>query len=150
MKTAIGGTQLFMIVIVLLLLFTGYMCMSINYTAAYKVADAVIVQLQKDEGFNAANVGNVLRETKYTNGGKCYDDFHGFKLNGEPATNDANYCIRKVKVADGTEELPAIYYYQIQVFFNVDVPFFSAINFNVKGDSANIYSPTDVHSGGKL
>ena len=62
MREAIGGAWLFQIVILLLLIFTAYFCLSINYTAAYKVNDSVINTIQKDEGVNPDNIKAALQE----------------------------------------------------------------------------------------
>ena len=41
MKESIGGTALFQITIVFLLLFTGVMCITINHSKAFAVKDEI-------------------------------------------------------------------------------------------------------------
>ena len=49
MREAIGGSWLFNIVIFFVILFTGYMCLSINHTKAFNVKDD-IVKYQNEKG----------------------------------------------------------------------------------------------------
>lgn len=157
MKTAIGGTGLFTIVIVVLLLVTAYFCISINYTAAYKVSDSIIQQIQNDNGINTANIRQVLSETKYASSGKCNSGvdtgWKGIMANGTVVYGDdtaANYCIKKIKVPNSTDELPDMYYYRVKVFYSIDVPFFSSVPLDVKGDTEPLYTPEDTIENGHI
>ena len=47
MREAIGGTWLFNLVIFFVLLFAGYMCLSINYSKAFGVKDKIINELER-------------------------------------------------------------------------------------------------------
>ena len=151
MRESIGGAGVFQIVIVLLLLFTAYFCLSINYTSAYKVTDSINNQIIRDEGVNPTNISQALSEAHYTSSGKCNqgddDQWTGFLLDGSQLYNvdaNANYCLKKIKVANsGDENMPDVVYYRIKVFFNIDVPIISSFNFNVKADSKNIYAPKE-------
>lgn len=147
MREAIGGAWLFQIVIVLLLLFTAYLCLSINYTAAYKVTDSVINQIQVDEGVNLSNIQKTLQEAHYTSRGKCdiTDGWTAMNFNSNSMNDDgkANYCIKKILVSKATDELPEIYYYRVKTFYNIDVPILSRLNLNVQADSVNIYGAQD-------
>ena len=42
MREAIGGNWLFNIVIFFVILFTGYLCLSINHTKAFNVKDDIV------------------------------------------------------------------------------------------------------------
>lgn len=152
MRESIGGASLFQIVIVLLLLFTAYFCLSINYTAAYKVTDSINNQIKKDEGINPVNISIALQEAHYTSSGECNDGkkevgWTPFKLNGTKPIGDnelANYCLKKIAVTSNEgQELPQVYYYRIKVFYRIEVPILNGFNFNVQADSANIYSPNE-------
>ena len=50
MREAIGGTWIFQIVIFFILLFTGYMCMSINHSKAFNVKNTIIKEIERAEG----------------------------------------------------------------------------------------------------
>ena len=60
MKEAYGGTWLFQLVIVFVLLFTGYMCLSINYTRAFDVKDKIINEIERNGGFRTTSKDNAL------------------------------------------------------------------------------------------
>ena len=50
MREAIGGTWLFNLVIFFVLLFAGYMCLSINYSKAFNVKDKIINEIERNGG----------------------------------------------------------------------------------------------------
>ena len=52
MREAIGGTWLFQIVIVFILLFTGYMCLSINHSKAYNVKSEILEIIERYNGID--------------------------------------------------------------------------------------------------
>ena len=54
MREAIGGTWLFQIVIVFILLFTGFLCLSINRSKAFNVKDQIIQTIQSYNGIPAS------------------------------------------------------------------------------------------------
>ncbi len=146
MRESVGGASLFTIVIVLLLLFTGYFCISLNYTAAYKVSDSIINQIVTDEGVNLENLTRVLSEAGYSSSGVCEDGWTAIKLGTHDSisfSNEGNYCVKRVHVASTNESTPDIYYYRIKVFYRIEVPILSNLNFNVQVDSPNIYTPND-------
>ena len=151
MRESIGGSWLFQIVIVLILLFTAYLCLSINYTAAYKVSDSIVNQIQVDKGVKVENIKNVLAEVKYTSQGKCNvadgdESWTPMSFSG-PISNEysdsANYCLKKVVVRKPSSEHPGIYYYRIKVFYKLDVPIISRFNFNVQSGTANVFNASD-------
>ena len=58
MREAIGGTWLFQIVIVFILLFTGFMCLTINRSKAFNVKDQIIQTIQ----INQLNIQCILHQ----------------------------------------------------------------------------------------
>lgn len=146
MRESVGSASLFTIVIVLLLLFTGYFCVSINYTSAYKVSDSIINTITKDEGLNLEHITEVLALSKYSSSGQCGEDWTPIKIGHneiDHTDNVGSYCVKKVHVANNDEGIPDIYYYRVKLFYRIEVPILSILNFNVQVDSSNIYSPTD-------
>ena len=61
MKEAIGGTWLFQIVIAFILLFTGFMCLTINRSKAFNVKDQIIQSIQS---YNGIDLGSEYKEGK--------------------------------------------------------------------------------------
>ncbi len=156
MRESIGSAGLFQIVMVLLLLFTAYFCLSINYTAAYKVTDSINNQIKKDDGINPKEIANVLKEAHYTSSGlcnkcnaagECEEGWTPFLLTGDSPMNvndQANYCIKKIKSTSSSKDLPELYYYKIKVFYNIEVPIINQFNFNIQVNSSNIYTPNET------
>ena len=139
------------IIIVLLLLFTGFLCLSINFTAAFKVSDSIVNQINKDEGIHLENISNVLREAGYSSSGGCGDGWTAFRLgqnNIDLTTNEGNYCIKKIAVSDTSNpEIPRRYYYRVKVFYKVDVPLLNRLNLNVQADTMQIYEAKEDEPG---
>ena len=122
MKEAVGGFSLFTIVIAFVVIFTGYISLSINYSKAYNV-----------------------RETNYRSFGTCGEDFVGYTRTGELANSGdrAAFCIRGIP-ANGNSELPNALYYQVKVFWQLDLPVFGSLfNFSINGETARVYAPNE-------
>lgn len=158
MKEAVGGVSLFTIVIVFVILFTGYISLSINYSKAYSVKNELINIIRNQGGVCTSDgstdslcvnftdqVTDYFRETNYRSYGNCDEGFIGFTRNGEVAgVNDrAAFCVRGIR-AESNSELPNALYYQVQVFWQLDLPIFNSLfNFKVKGETPRIYSPNE-------
>ena len=157
MQEATGSAYLLMIVITLIFIFASYICFSINYTSAMKVANSVLLQIQQDEGVVPSNLTKTLDEAHYRSTGPCDGDslddkgWVGFNLyngneedqNAAKTSGNAYYCIKKISATNNDAGIPQRFYYRVKVFYTVDVPLVGALNFNVKADSTHIYAPTD-------
>lgn len=157
MREAIGGSWLFNIVIFFVILFTGYMCLSINHTKAFNVKDDIVKIIERDGGFdnlnnvNATNNDTIkkivasLQEFGYRSHNSCPNDGGGrvwYGFNREGARDDANaaFCIREIP-ANNDPALPNIRYYQVVVFYQLDLPIFNNLfRFQLKGDTKLLYS----------
>ena len=157
MREAIGGTWLFNIVIFFVILFTGYLCLSINHTKAFNVKDDIVKIIERDGGFvklNDANASNnstikkiveSLQEFGYRSTNACPNAdggqiWYGFDREGNRDANNNNsaFCIREVlsRSGDGLD----VAYYQVVVFYQLDLPIFNSLfGFEVKGDTKLLY-----------
>lgn len=164
MREAIGGTWLFQIVIVFILLFTGYMCLSINHSKAYNVKSEILDIIERYNGIDLSSDMNgedgALTEivenmqlNSYRTTGKCPTDlkdadnnvvghYVGFNREGRFDQTNPTICIAKVDVGsiDNTnqivQELPSMSYYRIVVFYQLDLPVFQNVFlFSLKGDT---------------
>ena len=61
MRESIGGTWLFMIVIFFIVLFTGYLCMSINQSKAFAVKNSIIRIIER-HGINNMTVADLAND----------------------------------------------------------------------------------------
>ena len=176
MRESIGGTWLFQIVIVFILLFTGYICLTINHSKAFAVKDDIIEIIERYNGIDLTTtdpeknpvlgeISDKLSEIGYRTSGNCDklnrnsdsttpvgQEWHGFDRDGKAASsNNASFCIRQVSVSNSTQtkvgsvtidELPDMVYYQIGVFYQLDLPVLNSLmSFSEKGDTRIIYNP---------
>ena len=169
MREAIGGTWLFQIVIVFILLFTGFMCLSINRSKAFNVKNYILETIQSNNGDVDASIGEIvdyMKNNSYRTSGKvpldeiklpCKSDsvkFDCYNREGAKDKNNPVFCLAKIGVDnyDGCldiqfTELPSMYYYRIIVFYQLDLPFFSELfNFKITGDTRVFYTSKEVHS----
>ncbi len=156
MKESIGGVSLFNIVIVFVLLFTGYISLSLNYSKAYNVKNE-IVNIIKNQGgictdenqeicYNfKEQIQDYFGEVSYHSHGNCEDGWYGFKRDGSLASNgkDAAFCVKAIRVS-ANSELPNALYYQVKLFYQLDLPIFNSLfNFTVLGETPRIYAPNE-------
>ena len=159
MREAIGGTWLFQIVIVFILLFAGYMCLSINHSIAFSIKSEIIESLSRHGGVDQEEIADILSKASYRTRGLCrrFNDngctgdscWVGYDRSGQEVNdNSATFCIRKVNITDSNSELPDMYYYQVRVFYQLDLPIFNSMfSFAVRGDTTLLYR-SDVQSKG--
>ncbi len=157
MREAIGGTWIFQIVILFILLFTGYMCLSINQSKAFNVKNSIIKTIEREEGVDLSNpdrdsaiqqIVSYLKETAYRTTGKCPDEirnknsgqvvaqYHGYTRDGKIANNsNAAFCIAEVTARSGSD-MPSMRYYRVVVFYQLDLPIFrNTFQFRISGDT---------------
>lgn len=157
MKEAVGGISLFNIVIVFVLLFAGYISLSINYSKAYNVKNEIINIIKNQGGvctssspssnnncYNfAEQITDYFREANYRNTGTCEDGWVGYNREGLIDYNNASFCVRAVR-ANSNSELPNALYYQIKVFYQLDLPIINSFfEFAIYGETGRIYEPNE-------
>ncbi len=162
MREAIGGTWLFQIVIVFILLFTGFMCLSINRSKAFNVKDKIIQTIQSYNGIdlnggsseamndivsyikdNSYRTTGIKPDAEVINGTKV--EYNCFKRDGTATDTKPVFCIAEMNVknevgAGEAFELPNMSYYRVVVFYQLDLPVFhDFFNFKVVGDTKVLY-----------
>lgn len=155
MKESIGGVTLFNIVIVFVLLFAGYISMSINYSKAYNVKNEILNIIKNQGGvctstyvrsdcYNfAVQISDYFREANYRSTGDCEDGWVGYNREGQIDYNNSAFCVRGIK-ANSNSELPNALYYQVKVFYQLDLPIFSDVfEFSIYGETGRIYDPNE-------
>ena len=150
MKEAIGGTWLFQIVIVFILMFAGYMCLSINHSKAFGIKSEIIESLTRHAGVDKKEIKEILHKASYRTKGSCdrvksndSEKWEGYNREGERDDNNATFCIRKIAINTNNYNM---FYYQVRVFYQLDLPIFNSLfSFTVKGDTTLL---TNSNSGG--
>lgn len=144
MREAIGGTWIFQIVIFFVLLFTGYMCLTINHTKAFNVKNTIIKEIERKEGVDLSSpdsdeaikkIVTYLKSASYRTTGKCPDGYMGYNRDGHIDSRNSAFCLKKQNVHSASD-MPDMSYYRVIVFYQLDLPIFrSVFNFKVSGDT---------------
>ncbi len=157
MRESVGGVSLFGLVIALVLLFAGYISLSINYSKAYNVKNE-IVNIIKNQGgvctdrsvgicYNfAEQISDYFGDVSYHSQGRCDSDWYGYRRNGEligKGAQNAAFCVKAIRL-NGNSELPNALYYQVKLFYQLDLPIIKSVfNLSVMGETARIYAPNE-------
>jgi len=105
MRESIGSTWILQLVIVFILLFVGFLTLSLGYSKSYKVKNETLSVIEKYEGLTVDAVkiiNNYLEYNNYDAKGKCEDDtWYGLDNLTVTTLEKANpnkkyyYCIKK-------------------------------------------------------
>lgn len=159
MKEAVGGFSLFNIVIVFVLIFAGYISLSINYSKAYNVKNEILNIIKNQGGVctsqapssqdNCYNfkeqIIDYFSETNYRSKGNCEDGWIGYSRVGDliPDGKNAAFCVKAINV-NTNSELPKAYYYRIKLFYQLDLPVINKIfEFSVVGETSRVYEANE-------
>ncbi len=145
MRESIGGTFLFQIAIVFILLFAGYLALSVNYSRAFKVKNEILNIIERNEGLRINSQDEItgyLNSVGHSVSGVCPT---GFVAYGTRNSNRGVYCAKK-KCEEATSCSAAVgglfkAHYKIVVFFKFDLPVFGDLfTFRVEGETKTIYN----------
>ena len=155
MKEAIGGTLTIYLILIFMLILSGYMAFSVNYTKAFRVKNEVINLIEQYEGHtpNAqSKIKDYLRNMNYSTAGNPVIAFENSvrKDNKYQYTNcQDGYCVRcwdtnnKLN-ADNADGIENGIYYTVYTYVNIDIPIFNKFFpglklFRVSGETKTIY-----------
>lgn len=137
MREAFSGTALFMIVIFFVVLFTGYLCMSINQNKAFAVKNSVVRIIERNgigKGIDELvsdpkfikEIKDELNTASYRSTGKC-GDWIGIKADGTKGTPSV-ICIAIVasdsSSKNNSNPSQRLHYYKVKTFYQFDIPGF--------------------------
>ena len=152
MKEGIGMTQLFALVVSLVVLFAGIMAFAINRANSFSIKDKIVNILEKHNGFDMTHelIGGMdysdcdqdyyddaleeivcsLQELSYRQTGQCPEvegamEVVGYQRNGTKTMGkkESSFCL--VKVSGNPSDKPGVvnlYYYKVIVFYHLDLP----------------------------
>ncbi len=142
MREAIGGTWLFNIVVLFVMLFTGYLCLAINYSRAYNVKNEIVDIIERENGYTdvaASEIADYLTNIGYRTTGKCAEGMTGNNSDKDFGVGESVYCYKAIS-SGGKDDYAASTYYQVEVFFQIDLPIFRDwFTFSIKGDSNQLF-----------
>ena len=154
MKEAIGGSYLFILVIIMVALFTSYVSISTNYSRCYNIKDEIINSIEAHGGVDhdtLTEINTYLSNIGYRSTGTCQDtDFKKFSMSnntGPVVSEAANYCIKRHPVeakkvtAHGVTGHPKTgAYYTVTVFFKLSMPVIGEMFFiPLSGETSILY-----------
>ncbi|MBR4231564.1 MAG: hypothetical protein IKR74_05395 [Bacilli bacterium] len=151
MKESVGITQLYALVVVLIILFAGIMAFAINRANSFAIKDKIVNILEKHDGFDLTHelIGGMdysdcdqehfddaleeivcsLQELSYRQTGVCPEfegnvEVVGYQRNGTKTTgnNKSSFCIVKQSGNASKSGVVNMYYYQVIVFYHLDLP----------------------------
>lgn len=130
MKTAIGGTLLFQLMMLFVVIYMGLMAMGINYAITFRVKNQLINILEDNYNYeNAApKIEEYLTNISYYGGSRKVSISQG---DGARCLNGTtNYCIEMKKPTTGG------HYYVITTYVTLNFPMIGEIaNLPVKGET---------------
>ena len=156
MREAIGGAWIIGIVMGFIVIFSGYLAISVNYTKAFKVKNRIINIIEESEGFTESveasswNINNIRKKKLLETEDKVvlYLDSIGYRytLPESECTSrdidnkmfDSSYCIKKICASGGGA------YYKVTTFIKFEIPIIYA-NFTVPitGETKVLYNNRD-------
>ena len=152
MRESIVGTWIVGIVIVFIVIFTGYLALSVNYSKAFKVKNGIISIIEENEGLTdkaQEQIIKYLNSTGYYVYGSCSKidtDYVGNEeaINGvltgyerQGTTDKYKYCVFERTVENDALNRK---YYRVTVFFKFDIPLLdNAFTFPVTGETKAVY-----------
>ena len=159
MRTAVGGSRVFELVIIFMLIFVGYLTVMINYSTAFKTKNEVLGIIEKYEGLASGDyddttktapsiwiINKYLANTGYKGTGDCKTDWYGATdlSSGARLTKDATnayYCVKPTIQTEITDAGVSVNkgYYDIELFLKVDLPVLGRVGaFTIKGQTNKI------------
>lgn len=150
MRSTIGATWILQLMILFIVLFVGFIILTLNYSKTVKLKNEVVSMVEKYEGLNQSSlqlVNDYLIYSGYQVMGVCTEEdtegvYGAYSLN-TPRLEKAQanemyyYCVKKYSGANTTS------YYQITIFYRFNLPIIGDTSyFSVKGTTSN-FQPVD-------
>lgn len=151
MRNTIGGTWLLQLMILFILLFVGFIILTLNYSKTIKLKNEMISIVEKYDGLNEKSielVNNFLVSSNYGVMNVCtgeersgiYGAYDLYTNALEPARAGAKYyyCVKKYKGANTSN------YFQVTLFYKFNLPIIGETGrFMIKGTTTNFQSVDD-------
>ena len=151
MREAFGGTWILGFVVLFIVLFSGYLAVSVNYTKAFKVKNRIISIIEENEGYTSSNYSNMDTESISTlqNSNSTEDKIYAFlrdigyattEVSSSRCTNNdseyktGGYCLATIETSQGT-------YYRVTSFIKLEIPIvWFNITIPITGETRVLYN----------
>ncbi|MEG0799147.1 MAG: hypothetical protein RR228_03850 [Bacilli bacterium] len=157
MRESIGGGWLMTIVVLFILLFSGFLAVSINYTKAFKIKNYILNKIEYDEGYR--NAKGTVDDSLIKSDGSTEADiwlylkkvgYNGIGLKKSICNNKefgtvaedyktGGYCVQKV--AHGEDNTA---HYKVTAFIIIELPFIDTkFTIPINGETNTMYYHLD-------
>lgn len=130
MRDAFGGLMNMVIIVVFLVLVSGYLAFNVNYTKAFRVKNKIITTIEQYEG--ACDPGN--ESNKCNQVIKDYMQSVGYNASSLNLTDKGyvcnnSYCIKRMEAETdtGNVDLKKKVYYEVTTAVVIDIPIINKI-----------------------
>lgn len=151
MRQTIGGTWLMQLMILFILLFVGYIVLTLNYSKSLRLKNEVVGMIERYDGLNDESISlinNYLASNGYVVKGNCSatdevgvygaDNLKSNVLEQAIPNKKYYYCVKKFKGANTSK------YYQVTLFYKFNLPILGNISgFTIRGTTSNFQSSDD-------
>ncbi len=151
MRQTIGGTWLMQLMILFILLFVGYIILTLNYSKSIRLKNEAVSMIERYNGLNDDSIeliNNYLVSSGYTAKGNCAAttetgvygaaDLKVMSLEEAVPNKKYYYCVKKFSGANTTK------YYQVTLFYKFNLPILGNISgFTVRGTTSNFQTSDD-------
>ncbi|MDO5393509.1 MAG: hypothetical protein Q4F33_02810 [Mycoplasmatota bacterium] len=147
MRDAFGGVANLVIIVVFLVLVSGYLAFNVNYTKAFRVKNKIISTFEQYEGQCAIDANNQCHIQILEYMKQLGYDAPNFDLTGDGYTCGNGYCFKKIDIAkpatSSTDDTKDRAYFKVVTQINIDIPIINKILpglkiFQVSGDTKPI------------
>lgn len=147
MRDALGGVVNIQFILVFIVIVSGYLAFSVNYTKAFRVKNKIITTIEQYGGVDSeeakASIKSYMDQIGY--GGINQQFADKVICTNKICPENSSYCVCQVTsgatTTSETSSVKARYYYQVFTFINVDIPVINRILpilgglFEVKGET---------------
>ena len=131
-----GTTWIFQLVLIFILIFSGYLALTINYSKAFRVKNEVLTLIEKNQGIQnktLETINNYLYSNGYNQKGRCPNNWYGVS-NLTSNSNKYYWCF--YKNTGYHTSMSGRAYYKIKMFFRFELPMIGQITtFDVDGQT---------------
>ena len=150
MKETTSSVWTFQMIIVFMLIFAGFLALVLTYSKAYTIKNSFISIIEKYDGINNNTLkilNNYALNNNYKAWAHCPDSngvWYGVNITDgtiEQAKNDVkyNYCF------SGKVDQKGLTYYDIEIFYKFNLPFFEALGlYRIKGHTNSFNPANDI------
>ena len=149
MRTAVGSTWLYGLIIIFTLIFTGFLVLTLTYSKAYKLKNEMLSIIEKYEGITTTSskgdgsipiINQYLKNSGYIGKGKCKTNEYAPSSLDDDTLSRANgfdtypYCVSYYTNSNNNMTT-----FSVKVFFNINIPVLRQLNkYEVTGSTYDI------------